>query len=61
MSLRLMGVWGDRGFVNSPEDCGGWPALRHRTPRADLNRNGIPDALEKRYADIEDYLNALVK
>lgn len=53
--------WGDRGFVNSPEDCGGWPALRHRTPRADFNRNGIPDALEERYADIEDYLNALVK
>lgn len=53
--------WGDRGFVNTPEDCGGWPTLRHRAPRPDRNRNGIPDALESRYSDIEDYLNALVQ
>lgn len=53
--------WGDQGFVDTPEDCGGYPVLRHRTARPDLNRNGIPDALENRYSDIEDYLNSLVK
>lgn len=53
--------WGDQGFVDSPDDCGGYPVLRHRAPRPDLNRNGIPDALEGRYTDIEDYLNSLVK
>ena len=53
--------WGDKGFVNSPSDCGGYPVLKHREPRKDLNRNGIPDALEGRYSDIEDYLNSLVK
>lgn len=52
--------WGDRGFVNSPDECGGWPVLRHRAPRPDHNRNGIPDALEHKYPDIEDYLNSLV-
>lgn len=53
--------WGNNGFVNTPEDCGGWPVLKHRKPAKDANRNGIPDKLESKYSDIEDYLNSLVK
>lgn len=53
--------WGDRGFVNTPGDCGGYPVLRHKAPAPDLNRNGIPDRLESRYSNIEDYLNSLVE
>lgn len=52
--------WGNNGFVNTPDDCGGWPQLKHRKPARDLNRNGIPDKLESKYNDIEDYLNSLV-
>ena len=40
---------------------GGYPVLAHREPLPDLNRNGIPDKLERRYHDIEDYLNSLVR
>ena len=53
--------WGDRGFVNTPDDCGGYPVLAHKEPAPDLNRNGIPDKLERKYSDIEDYLNSLVR
>lgn len=52
--------WGNKGFVNTPEECGGYPVLKHKKPLKDKNRNGIPDKLEKKYSDIEDYLNSLV-
>jgi len=54
-------TWGNKGFVNTPEECGGYPILKHKKARADKNRNGIPDKVEKKYSDIEDYLNSLVK
>lgn len=53
--------WGDNGFIDTPSDCGGLPALAEGKPAPDLNRNGIPDALESRFSDIEDYLNWLVR
>ena len=54
--------WGDNGFVDSPEQCGGYPVLRHRNPQKDEDRNGIPDSWERRHgSDIEAYLNSLVK
>lgn len=53
--------WGDRGFVNTPQECGGLPELSTGKAAEDLNRNGIPDALEQRFSDIEDYLNWLVR
>lgn len=53
--------WGDKGFINTPEESGGFPILKHKKPRTDKNRNGIPDKLEKKYSDIEDYLNSLVE
>lgn len=53
--------WGNNGFVNTPEDCGGYPVLKHRAPAADLNRNGIPDKLEKRFPTLEKYLDYLAK
>ena len=52
---------GDRGFVNTPEECGGYPVLAHKEPAPATNLNGIPDKLERKYSDIEDYLNSLVK
>lgn len=54
-------TWGDRGFINTPEECGGYPILRKGTPAPDVNRNGIPDNLETRFSSIEDYLNWLVR
>ena len=54
-------VWGDNGIVDSPQDCGGYPVLKHRKPKPDRDRNGIPDKWEKKHgSDIEEYLNSLV-
>lgn len=54
--------WGRNGIVDSPEDCGGYPVLKHKKPKADLDRNGIPDSWEKIHgSDIEEYLNSLVR
>lgn len=54
-------IWGDRGFTDTPEECGGLPELKAVKAKPDLNRNGIPDSLEKKFSNIEDYLNSLVK
>ena len=52
--------WGRNGFIDAPEEAGGMPVLKQGKPQRDKNRNGIPDKLEKRYPDIESYLNSLV-
>lgn len=53
--------WGDRGFIDTPDECGGLPVLSSGKAAEDLDRDGIPDALESRFSDIEDYLNWLVR
>lgn len=52
-------MWGDNGFTDTPEQCGGLPVLKHRKPAKDANRNGIPDNLEKKYKTLEAYLDSL--
>ena len=55
-------IWGENGFTDSPEQCGGYPVLKHRKPQKDKDRNGIPDRWERRHgSDIEEYINSLVK
>ncbi len=54
-------IWGKNGIVDTPDDCGGYPVLKHKKPKTDRDRNGIPDRWEKKHgSDIEEYLNSLV-
>ena len=53
--------WGENGIIDEPAQSGGLPVLRHRKPKPDLNRNGIPDAWEKKHGpDIEMYMNSVL-
>lgn len=36
-------------IIDSQADVGGWPALRRRTPPRDRDRDGLPDAWEKKH------------
>lgn len=55
-------TWGNDGLIDEPSQCGGLPVLHHRHPRRDRDRNGIPDAWQRRHGnDIEAYINQIVK
>lgn len=34
------------GIIDSPQDSGGWPVLKTRTPEQDTDRDGMPDVWE---------------
>lgn len=40
---------GTGGFVNHPDDVGGWPTLEAGTPPADADHDGMPDSFEERF------------
>lgn len=37
----------DPGFINSQDDCGGWPELSQDTPLKDSDNDGMPDDWER--------------
>lgn len=37
----------EKGFVDSQDDCGGWPVLNSVAPLKDNDRDGMPDTWEK--------------
>lgn len=41
-----LGLFGDKGIINSPTDVGGWPVLQSGPAPQDTDRDGMPDAWE---------------
>ena len=46
-SATYTGKGCDPGFVNTQDDCGGWPALNPGKPLTDSDNDGMPDDWEK--------------
>ncbi|MBQ8672686.1 MAG: pectate lyase [Bacteroides sp.] len=42
------GKCGDKGIIDSPDDVGGWPSLKQGKPPRDADRDGLPDAWERK-------------